>query len=67
MNVTIHSAHSLAENAVEQSFSTLESWPPREVTDGVTDFKDLQVLRDFFLHEMAPQMLLKIDYSVCHI
>lgn len=49
MNVTIHSAHSLAENAIEQSFSTLESWPPREVTDGVTDFKDLQVLREFFL------------------
>lgn len=39
MNVTIHLARSLAENAVEQSFfffSTLESGPPRGVTDGVT-------------------------------
>lgn len=40
---------------------------PREVTDGVTeDFKDSRVLRESF-NKIAPHMLLKIEYSVCHI
>lgn len=40
--VTMHLAPSLAENAAEQSFSTLESGPPRGVTAGVTkDFPKL--------------------------
>lgn len=37
MNVTIHMAQSLAEIALEQSFSTLESGPFVRVTDRVTE------------------------------
>ncbi len=59
MNVTIHLAHSLAENAVEQSFSTLESGPLVGLQTGSQKIRVFHI----FLNKRAPRMLLKIEYK----
>ena len=58
MNVTIHLAHSLAENAVEQSFSTLESATLVGLQMGSQKISEARVIH-VFLNKRAPHLLPK--------
>lgn len=55
MNVTIHMAHSLAGNAAEQSFSTLESGPLVGLQMGSEKISKTHVLR-IFLNKRMPYL-----------
>lgn len=60
MDVTIHMAHSLARNAVQQSFSTLESGPLVGLQMGSQKISKTHVFHRFF-NKRASHMLLKIE------